>query len=210
MLNKKLLCLLLLSVLNFISAQQNEEFFSVKKYFDQQRSLLNIELRKRFNDEENLAEKLNIKNDFVQYMTKMDSIENTAFINALIKVKNREDIDRLDFGNFPSSDLNNPAKSELSSEAEYPGGINNLRSQLRNLFYPEAVYPNEKHLKTNVVFVVEQDGYVSTVRAEGDNSTFNRQAEIAMYQLPEKFNPAVLHAKTVRYRFCLPLAMDFE
>ena len=86
-------------------------------------------------------------------MKKMDSIQNTALIGALIKVKNREDLSRLNFQNLPQISLENPTKTELSKEAKYPGGFENLRSQVADLFYSDAVYTQEKQLKTNVVFV---------------------------------------------------------
>ena len=197
-------------MLNFTSAQQNNEFKSVKDYFDYQRFMLNNEFKKRFDKEQDVSEKLNIKSDFSQFMKKMDSVQNTALIGALIKVKNREDLNWLNFQDLPQMNVENPAKKQLSKEARYPGGFENLRSQVANLFYSDAVYTQEKQLRTQVVFVVEKDGTISSVHAEGDNVTFNRQAEIAMYLLPEKFDPAFINGNAVRYRFRLPLAMNFD
>ena len=208
--SKKLLYLLFLLMLNFVSAQQNTEFKSVKDYFDYQRFMLNNEFKKRFETEKNTFTKTNIRDDFSQFMKKMDSVQNTALIGALIKVKNREDLDHLKYQTLPQLDLENPKKSELDQEARYPGGFENLRSQVADLFYSDAVFTEEKQLKTNVVFVVEKDGSISSVHAEGENFTFNRQAEIAMYLLPEKFDPAFINGTAVRYRFRLPLAMNFE
>ena len=88
-------------MLNFTSAQQNNEFKSVKDYFDYQRFMLNNEFKKRFDKEQDVSEKLNIKSDFSQFMKKMDSVQNTALIGALIKVKNREDLNRLNFQDLP-------------------------------------------------------------------------------------------------------------
>ena len=197
-------------MLNFTSAQQNNEFKSVKDYFDYQRFMLNNEFKKRFDKEQDVSEKLNIKSDFSQFMKKMDSVQNTTLIGALIKVKNREDLNWLNFQDLPQMNVENPAKKQLSIEAIYPGGFENLRSQVANLFYSDAVYTQEKQLRTQVVFVVEKDGTISSVHAEGDNVTFNRQAEIAMYLLPEKFDPAFINGNAVRYRFRLPLAMNFD
>ena len=196
--------------LKLFFGQQNMEFKSVKNYFDYQRFMLNNEFKKRFDKEPNVSGKINIKKDFSEFMKKMDSIQNTALIGALIKVKNREDLSRLNFQNLPQISLENPTKTELSKEAKYPGGFENLRSQVADLFYSDAVYTQEKQLKTNVVFVVEKDGSITSVHAEGENFTFNRQAEIAMYLLPNKFDPAFINGTAVRYRFRLPLAMDFE
>lgn len=181
-----------------------------KKYFDYQRFILNDEFKKKFEDETDVKQKLSIKKDFSEFMMKLDSIQNTAFIGTLIKVKNREDLDRISAKNTSTLHPANPEKTQLNEAASYPGGFETLRKQVANLFYTHSVLPDHKLLKTHVVFVVERDGSISSVHAEGDNFTFNRQAEIAMYLLPEKFSPAIINGNAVRYRFRLPLSMNFE
>lgn len=208
--SRKLLYPLFFFCMNFSFAQQNEEFKGVKDYFDYQRFMLNSQFKKRFDTEKNNSEKLTIKKDFVVFMRKMDSIQNTAYIGSLIKVKNREDLRRINLKDSSELHVENPKKRELNEEAKYPGGIENLREQVANLFYSEAVLANEELLKTQVTFMVEKDGSISCVHAEGDSFTFNRQAEIAMYLLPEKFSPALMNGTAVRYRFQLPLSMNFE
>lgn len=195
---------------NFLFAQQNEEFKNAKKYFDYQRFMLNNEFKKKFDIQENQVEKRNIKKDFSEFMVKLDSIQNTAFIGTLIKVKNREDLERWKFKSTTKIHSDNPAKTELSQEAKYPGGFDTMRKQISDLFYTDAILPDQNLMKTNVVFVVEKDGSISFVHAEGDHFAFNRQAEIAIYLLPQKFSPATINGTAVRYRFRLPLAMKFE
>ncbi len=207
---KKLLYLLFLMSLFFSQAQQNQEFKITKDYFDYQRLMLNNEFKKKFDSETNYEEKRSIKENFSEFMVKLDSIQNTAFIATLIKVKNREDLDRIASRKTMIYHAENPQKQMLNEQATYPGGFEMLRKQVADLFYSDSVLPGQKLLKTNVVFVVEKDGSISSVRAEGDNFTFNRQAEIAVYLLPEKFSPAVVNGTAVRYRFRLPLAMNFE
>lgn len=206
----KIFYLILFFAASFFYAQQNTEFAATKNFFDYQRSMLNREFKKQFDKEKIPQKKLQTKKDYSEFMQKLDSIENHAFINTLIKVKNREDLDRISAQSLPLLQLKNPMKEDLSTEANYPGGFQMLRSQVADLFYSESVLPNQKVLKTNVVFVVEKDGNISDVQAEGDNFTFNRQAEIAIYLLPDKFTPAEINGEAVRYRFRLPLAMSFE
>ena len=207
--SKKLVSLMLLVCANLLFAQQNDEFRSAKDYFDYQRFMLNNEFRKKFDSEKNVEQKIAIKRDFSEFMVKLDSIQNTAFIGTLIKVKNREDLEKITVKNLPELHLN-PKKEDLNKEAQYPGGFETLRKQVADLFYTDSVLPDQKLLKTNVVFVVERDGSIGNVHAEGDNFTFNRQAEIAMYLLPEKFSPAIINGTAVRYRFRLPLSMNFD
>jgi len=207
---KKLLYLIFLLSLFFSHAQQNQEFKITKDYFDYQRFMLNSEFKKKFDAESSWEEKRNIKENFSEFMVKLDSIQNTAFIATLIKVKNREDLERITSKRTMIDHAENPEKQALNEEATYPGGFETLRKQVAHLFYADSVLPDQKLMKTNVVFVVEKDGSISSVHAEGENFTFNRQAEIALYLLPEKFSPAMMNGTAVRYRFRLPLAMNFE
>ena len=207
---KKLFYIILFCTSSFFHAQQNEEFISVKKYFDYQRFMLNNEFKKKFDNEDNTFQKLNIKKDFSEFMGKLDSIQNTVLIGTLIKVKNREDLANTMHKNFRQVFADNPSIKELEEVAQYPGGFNILRKQVADLFYTEAILTDQVVIRTEVMFVVEKDGTISSVHAIGDHFAFNRQAEIAMYLLPEKFSPAIINGTAVRYRFRLPLAMNFE
>ena len=197
----------------FISsfAQQNEEFKVVKNFYDYQRSLLNTEFKKRFDKEPNVAHKIALKSDFREFMVKLDSIQNNALVYALVRVKIREDLNRLQLHNQPTtSNNNNPPKFDISRNAQYPGGFDLMRQQIIDLFYANSILSDRKTMKTDLLFVVEKDGSISSVKAEGDNFTFNLQAEIALYLLPEKFSPAFIDGTPIRYRFRLPLAMDLD
>lgn len=207
---KKFFYFSLFFTLNFLFGQQNTEFKAVKSFFDYQRFMLNNEFKKKFDSESDFAAKVNIKKDFSEFIRRIDSVQNSALVGALIKVKNREDLERLKVHPLPKVEVPNPKKYDLDQEARYPGGFNNLRGQVADLFYSDAVLANQELLKTSVEFVVERDGSISSVHAVGDNFTFNRQAEIAMYLLPEKFDPALVNGTPVRYHFRLPLVMNFE
>lgn len=163
---KKLLYFLFVLSWFFLQAQQNQEFKITKDYFDYQRFMLNNEFKKKFDSETNYEEKRSIKENFSEFMLKLDSIQNTAFIATLIKVKNREDLDRIASRKTTIDHAENPQKQMLNEQATYPGGFETLRKQVADLFYSDSVLPDQKLLKTNVVFVVEKDGSISSVRAE--------------------------------------------
>lgn len=207
---KKLLILASLFLVGFSFAQQNEEFKEVKNFYDYQRSRLNSEFKKRFDREANNQAKIEVQKDFQEFMFKLDSIQNNALVNALVKVKIREDLDRFDLQSKSTLTENQLQKSDLSTNANYPGGFELMRKQIVDLFYTNAILSDRKMMKTDLLFVIEKDGTISSVKAEGDNFTFNRQAEIALYLLPEKFSPAFINGTPIRYRFRLPLAMDFQ
>lgn len=205
---KKNLSLLFGFMLSFCSAQQTPEFKEVIRFYDYQRSMLNKEFQKRYDSERSPENKLAVKKDFDEFMMKLDSIQNNAFIHTLVRVKIREDLERLRISEDGSAA--NPAKSELTRDARYSDGFEIMRQQIGSLFYTQAIRPDQKLLRTKLIFVVEKDGSLSSVRAEGDNFTFNRQAEIALYLLPGTFSPAYIRGTPIRYRFSLPLALNFE
>lgn len=170
--------------------------------------MLNTEFKKKFDAEPDSFKKANIKLDFMLFMKKMDSIENVAMIGALLKVRNLEDLQSL---KTPKGISVNTEKSAVfEKSADYPGGFNTLRQEVANLFYMGGVYTETKTVKTNVAFIVEKDGSISNVHAQGDNFTFNRQAEIALYSVSEKFSPAVSKGDPVRHYLRLPLTLTIE
>ncbi|MGG5209133.1 energy transducer TonB [Chryseobacterium sp. MIQD13] len=181
----------------------------MKNYYNQHRNMLNTEFKKKFDAEPDSFKKANIKLDFILFMKKMDSIENVAMIGALLKVRNLED---LQFLKTPKGiSKNNPEKAVVfEKSADYPGGFNTLREEVAHLFYTGGVYTETKTVKTNVTFIVEKDGSISNVHAQGDNFTFNRQAEIALYSVSEKFSPAIFKGDPVRYHLRLPLTLTIE
>ncbi|WP_228453162.1 hypothetical protein [Chryseobacterium sp. CH1] len=136
----------------------------------------------------------------------MDSIENTALIGALLKVRNIEDLQTLKTATGSSQDFNDKSVN-IEKIADYPGGINTLRQEVADLLYVDGVNSDAKTVKTDVVFIVEKDGSISNVHAQGDNFTFNRQAEIALYSISEKFSPAVVKGDPTRFRFRIPLTL---
>ncbi|AZA78805.1 hypothetical protein EG347_15465 [Chryseobacterium sp. G0186] len=168
--------------------------------------MLNKEFKKKFDAENNTFKKQAIKGDFLFFMKKMDSIENTALIGALLKVRNIEDLQILKTPGALSQHLTDKPTA-IEKVADYPGGINSLRQEVANLLYVDGVNSDSKTVKTDVVFIVEKDGSVSNVHAEGDNFTFNRQAEIALYSISEKFSPAVVKGDPARFRFRIPLTL---
>lgn len=171
--------------------------------------MLNSEFKKKFDAETNTFVKAGIKSDYQLFMKKMDSIENIALIGALLKVRNLEDLQGIGKQkNMPHTAPDKPANVE--KQADYPGGLNILRKEVADLLYTEGVYTEVKTVKTSVAFIVEKDGSISNVHAQGDNFTFNRQAEIALYSISEKFSPAIVNGDTVRSRFKIPFTLTLD
>ena len=85
----------LLALCNFVYAQQNTEFKEIKDYFDSQKSLLKTEFQKKYLAETNPLKKDRIKADYKDFVQKIDSVKNVAYLGALIRVKNTEDLKKV-------------------------------------------------------------------------------------------------------------------
>lgn len=189
-----------------ILCQQNNEFAQVNNYFVQHRQMIDKEFQKR-RGHSPLRNKSLISQDRKLFMMKLDSLENAAYQYALIAVRNREDLGQI------RNDNTFPAKPEIKAgsaetKADYPGGLENLRNQIANLIYLDAFSDEMPSTRADVQFTVERDGSVSSVRAEGLNASFNKQAEIAVYRLPQKFTPASINGVAVRYKYRFPVAWN--
>lgn len=100
--------------------------------------------------------------------------------------------------------------TEVEQTAEFPGGINAFRNKVASNFDGSAMNGDEGTVKTEVTFVVERDGTITDVKANGKNSDFNSEAIRTVKSIRNKWTPAKINGKSVRYRFRLPLTMNFE
>ena len=100
--------------------------------------------------------------------------------------------------------------SEVEQIAEFPGGINSFRSKVQNSFDGSVMDGDEGLVKTEVTFIVERDGSITDVKASGSNRTFNDEAIRTVKSIKNKWTPAKINGQAVRYRFRLPLTMQFE
>ena len=83
--------------------------------------------------------------------------------------------------------------------------------KVAELFYADGICCDDKELNTTLKFVVEKDGSISEITAEGETPSFNKQAEIALYLLPDKFQkPGTVNGNAVRYVFRMPIRMRLE
>ena len=169
-------------------------------YFDSQKQLIDTEFQKKYNSETNLFVKENLKKDYNYFIQKIDSIRNVAYLGALIRVKNNEGLRNINAEN-------DEIKFQNVETPEFPNGINSLREKVADLFYSDGIIVEGRELKTIVKFVVEKDGSLSEISADGEIPAFNKQAEIALYLLSDKFKPGTINGNTVRYMFKFPIRM---
>lgn len=100
--------------------------------------------------------------------------------------------------------------TEVEQLAEFPGGINSFRSKVQNSFDTSVMDGDEGTVKTEITFVVERDGSITDVKASGPNKDFNAEAIRTVKSVKNKWTPAKINGQAVRYRYRLPLTMQFE
>lgn len=100
--------------------------------------------------------------------------------------------------------------TEVEQLAEFPGGINSFRTKVNNNFDTSVMDGDGGTVKTEITFVVERDGSITDVKASGSNRTFNDEAIRTVKSIKNKWTPAKINGQSVRYRFRLPLTMQFE
>lgn len=100
--------------------------------------------------------------------------------------------------------------TEVEQLAEFPGGINAFRSKVSSNFDGSVMDGGEGTVKSEITFVVERDGSITDVKASGSNSDFNAEAVRTVKSIKNKWAPAKINGQAVRYRFRLPLTMNFE
>lgn len=110
-------------------------------------------------------------------------------------------------------DKNKIAESgELGVEANFAGGIDSFRNKVMNSF-DSSGFESEEVVKTTVTFIVEMDGTISGVKANGTNADFNNEAmrTIKMISNKGKWIPAKnKKGEFVRSYFKFPISMKFE
>ena len=100
--------------------------------------------------------------------------------------------------------------TEVEQLAEFPGGINSFRSKVQSSFDISVMDSDAGTVKTEVIFVVERDGSITDVKANGANKDFNAEAVRTVKSIKNKWAPAKINGQAVRYRYRFPIAMQFE
>ena len=103
----------------------------------------------------------------------------------------------------------NKVYSEVEQAAEFPGGIISLKNKFASVFDSSKIKA-AGNVSTIVSFIIEKDGSISNIKANGNNSQFNTEAIRVIKSIKNKWAPAKMNGKVVRSRFNLPLKMNFE
>ncbi len=96
------------------------------------------------------------------------------------------------------------------AEAKFDGGINAFRDKFLNKFDGSTFDGSGETLRTTLTFIVEKDGTISGIKANGKDVDFNSEALRAIKSVKGKWTPAQLDGENVRSYFTFPVSMKFE
>ncbi|MBK1895527.1 energy transducer TonB [Chryseobacterium paridis] len=137
-------------------------------------------------------------------------VENTKYIPALPQ--------NIGTGSIPQVKPEIPAEkpdpkkieTELSVEANFVGGIDSFRNKVMNNFDGSG-FETDGVVKTTITFIVEIDGTISGIKANGTNADFNSEAMRTIKSIRGKWVPGKnKNGEAVRSYFKFPISMKFD
>lgn len=114
------------------------------------------------------------------------------------------ELQELDLKKYKSEIFN-----EVEKPAEFSAGINVFRQKLLKNFKFKNIKSKTSE-KCELTFIIERDGTLTDIKANGTNESFNNEAIRAVSKIKDKWIPAEIDGYKVRYRFRLPLTINFE
>jgi hypothetical protein len=94
-------------------------------------------------------------------------------------------------------------------EASFPGGIDSFRNKVINNFDGSG-FESDNVMKTTITFIVEKDGTISGMKADGKNVDFNSEAMRTIKSIKGRWIPAKVKGQAVRSYFKFPMSMKFD
>jgi len=100
--------------------------------------------------------------------------------------------------------------TELSKSADFEGGINAFRTKVMNKFDVSAFETGDV-VSTKLTFIVEKDGTISNIKANGKDASFNAEAIRTIKAVKGKWIPGKnKKGESVRSYFSFPISMKFD
>lgn len=100
--------------------------------------------------------------------------------------------------------------NELSVSANFEGGIEAFRTKVMNKF-DSSSFSSDEVMKSTVTFIVERDGTISGIKADGKNADFNAEALRTIKAVKGKWIPGKnKKGEAVRSYFKFPISMRID
>lgn len=101
------------------------------------------------------------------------------------------------------------AITENEKPPVFPLGAEIFKKILIKNFRTEKI-SDSLDIHCDLFFIVDKEGNISEIKANGKNQEFNNEAIYALSQIKEKWDPATLNGIPVRYIMKVPLDMKFN
>ncbi|WP_417431448.1 energy transducer TonB [Halpernia sp.] len=106
--------------------------------------------------------------------------------------------------------IDNSPATKVDVEAKFSKGIDGFRNGMIQNFDSSDFEGTDNVMRTTLTFIVEKDGTISDIKANGDNKDFNQEAVKSLKSIKGKWSPAKLNGENVRSYFSFPVTMKFE
>lgn len=94
--------------------------------------------------------------------------------------------------------------------AVYPGGIEAFRRNFYQTFNSGKIN-GRGVIKSEAVFVIGQDGYITDIEIKGDNKSMNKEMALVIKTMSKtKWSPATVDKKPVNFRFKFPISTNIQ
>jgi bla regulator protein BlaR1 len=146
---------------------------------------------------------------------KLDTIPSKKTIQTNVKIKDKKKVPPpppprvMKENELPIPPPPPPARD--ITPAEFPEGLNALRTSFSNIFDSSSL-TGKGTIKSIMYISIDENGKTIDVKAEGENSNFNKEAIRAMKSVTENktWKPATEEGKPAATVFQLPLTMNFK
>ena len=99
--------------------------------------------------------------------------------------------------------------ADLDKIDEYEDFPEEEKKKIQKLISQKKPTPSVM-LSTTLSFIIEPDGTMSNILAEGENQSFNKEMERTLKTIKDKWIPAEIKGKKVRSYYKMPIRMRVE
>ncbi|ASE63337.1 hypothetical protein CRN76_18910 [Chryseobacterium indologenes] len=97
--------------------------------------------------------------------------------------------------------------NEADIKPEFPGGIAVFKTLIMSKLDPSII---TESANTEVKFLIDSKGELSSVTANGEQESFNKEMIRIINTINKKWEPAVYKNKPVDYWYTLPMSISFD
>lgn len=146
------------------------------------------------------------------YQNAVAGFENKGTVEPITYQPSTPSVSKVDVPVVAPPKVENPNAivEKVDVEASFSGGIDAFRNKVVGSFDVSSFEGTDAVIKTTVTFIVEKDGTISNIKANGVDATFNKEAEKTIKNIKGRWNPATVDGKPVRSYFRFPISMKFE